>query len=101
MKDAIVGRLRHRGTRRATALMAFGVWFVMFASKFVFIWAIDVLFGDEVNIDGFFGIFAVALVVTVMHRLADWVFVRLGASSTSHHVTVERARLANETQRPT
>ena len=58
--------------------MAFGVWFVMFASKFVFIWAIDVVFGDDVNVNGFFGIFVVALVVTVMHRLADWVFIRLG-----------------------
>lgn len=78
VKDAIVGHLRHRDSRGATALMALGVWFVMFASKFVFVWAIDLVFGDDVNIDGFFGIFLVVLVVTVVHGLADWLFVRLG-----------------------
>jgi uncharacterized membrane protein YvlD (DUF360 family) len=78
VKDAIIANLRHRESRASTVVMAFGVWFVMFASKFVFIWAIDVVFGDDVNINGFFGIFIVALVVTVMHRLADWLFIRLG-----------------------
>jgi hypothetical protein len=82
LKDAIVGHLRHRGTRRATVVMAVGVWFVLFSSKFVFIWAIDLVFGEDVNINGFFGVFAVALVVTVAHRSADIVFVRLGATST-------------------
>lgn len=70
LKDAIVGHLRHREGRGAKVLMALGVWFVMFSSKFVFIGAIDRVFGDDVDIDGFFGIFLLALVVTVVHRLA-------------------------------
>jgi high-affinity Fe2+/Pb2+ permease len=53
----------------------------MFTSKFVFVWAIDLVFGDAVNINGFLGIFVVVLVVTVGHRLAEWVFIRLGRSS--------------------
>jgi hypothetical protein len=77
-KDAIVGHLRHSDAPGATALMAFGVWFVLFTSKFVFVWAIDLVFGDDVNINGFFGIFAVVVVVTVVHGVADWLFVRLG-----------------------
>ncbi len=89
VKDAIVSHLRHRDSRRATALMAFGVWFVMFSSKFVFIWAIDLVLGDDVNINGFFGIFVVALVVTVVHRLADWAFVRLGRPSTPDPVVAD------------
>jgi hypothetical protein len=80
VKDAIVGHLRGRDSRAATALMAFGVWFVMFASKFVFIWVIDIVFGDDVNISGFFGVLVIALAVTVVHRLADKVFVGLGRS---------------------
>ena len=80
VKDAIVGRLRDRGSRASKLVMAFGVWFVMFSSKFVFIWAIDTVFGDDVNFDGFVAIFVVALAVTVMHRLADWTFTRLGQS---------------------
>ena len=78
VKDAIVGHLRQSDSRGATALTALGVWFVMFASKFVFLWAIDLVFGNDVNINGFFGIFVVVLVVTVVHGLADWLFVRLG-----------------------
>jgi hypothetical protein len=82
VKDAIVARFRHRESLGATAFMALGVWGVLFVSKFVFIWAIDLVFGDTININGFFGIFTVALVVTVVHRLADWVFIRLGRPST-------------------
>jgi len=82
VKDAVVGHLRHRDVRGAKVLLALGVWFVMFASKFVFMWAIDLAFGDNVNISGFIGIFVVVLVVTVLHRLADWTFTRLGRSST-------------------
>ena len=89
VKDAIVGHLRPRGTRRAIALMAFGVWFVMFSSKFVFIWAIDVVFGEDVNINGFFGVLAVALIVTVTHRLADIVFARLGETTTPDGAVTE------------
>jgi hypothetical protein len=81
VKDSIVARFRHRDSRGATVLMAFGVWALLFVSKFVFIWAIDLVFGDTIDIDGFFGIFAVALVVTVVHRLADWVFIGLGRPS--------------------
>lgn len=81
-KDAIVGHLRPRRTRRSVAVMAFGVWFVMFSSKFVFIWAIDLVFGEDVNINGFFGIFAIALLVTIVHRLADLLFTRLGQTTT-------------------
>lgn len=81
-KDVIVGRLRGRGTRRATALMGLGVWFVMFSSKFVFVWSIDLVFRDDVTIDGFVGVLAVVIPVTVVHRLAEWMFVSLGRSAT-------------------
>jgi hypothetical protein len=96
VKDAIVGHLRHRGTRRAIALMAVGVWFVLFSSKFVFIWAIDLVFGDDVNIDGFFGIFAVALLVTVAHRSADIVFLRLGDAPTRSAGQASSIEVGNE-----
>ena len=72
--------------------MALGVWFVMFASKFVFLWTIDLVFGNDVNINGFFGIFLVALVVTLVHGLADWLFVRLGQRSKPERVVAERPK---------
>ncbi|WP_207843498.1 hypothetical protein [Williamsia soli] len=67
--------------------MFFCVWLVMFLSKFVFIWAIDLMFGDEITINGFFGILLVALTVTVVHRLADYAFVILGQKSSTTPTT--------------
>lgn len=60
--------------------MIFIVWLIMFLSKFVFIWVIDKIFGENITINGFFGIFAVILSVTVIHKLADLSFKKLGES---------------------
>jgi hypothetical protein len=89
IKDLIVGALRHRQRARAKAFMGFGVWFVMFSSKFVFIWVIDSLFGDDVNVNGFFGILVVVASVTVLHRLAVLVDSRLAAPLVGSDNTVE------------
>jgi hypothetical protein len=70
IKDLIIGTLRNRQRARAKVLMGFGVWFVMFSSKFVFIWVIDGIFGDDVSVNGFFGILVVVASVTVLHRVA-------------------------------
>lgn len=78
VKGQIVTRLRVRSGAANRLLMFFCVWLVMFLSKFVFIWTIDLTFGDEININGFFGILLVALTVTVVHKLADYAFAVLG-----------------------
>jgi hypothetical protein len=82
IKGRIVDRLKGRSGTANRLLMFFCVWLVMFLSKFVFIWAIDVTFGDDININGFFGILLVALTVTVVHKLADFVFTMLGDTTT-------------------
>lgn len=78
IKGQIIGRLRHRTRPRARILMVFGVWFVLFSSKFVFVWVIDAVFGDDVNVEGFFGILLVVGGVTVLQRLAGLVDELLG-----------------------
>jgi len=78
IKDQIIGSLRHREGARYKAAMALGVWFVMFSSKFVFIWVIDIVFGDDVNVNGFFGILLVVACVTMLHQFAAWIDVQLG-----------------------
>jgi len=77
-KDQVVGRLRHREGARSKAAMVFGVWFIMFSSKFVFIWVIAIVFGDDVNVNGFFGILLVVASVTMLHQLVTWIDVQLG-----------------------
>lgn len=74
LKGKIVEWLNQRSGLFYKVLMVLCVWLVMFLSKFVFIWVIDSLFGNYINIYGFFGILLVVGSVTVIHKLADLVF---------------------------
>lgn len=78
LKGKVVSLFRERDGRLYRFLMVFFVWLIMFSSKFVFIWSIDWVFGDNINIVGFFGILYLVLAVTIIHKLADEVFKRLG-----------------------
>jgi len=78
LKKKIVKSLKDRDDLASKVLMFFSVWLVMFLSKFVFVAAIDFTFGDNININGFFGILALVLCVTVIHKAADKIFVSLG-----------------------
>lgn len=78
LKGIIVKWLKGRQGIAYKALMFFCVWLVMFCSKFIFIWCIDFIFGNNINIHGFFGILAIVLSVTVVHKLADKTFIKLG-----------------------
>lgn len=81
LKARIINTLKGREGLTYSILMFFGVWLVMFMSKFVFIWILDVLFGSYININGFFGILLVVLCVTVLHKVAVYTFKRLGQTS--------------------
>lgn len=78
LKGKIIGWLQVRSGALYKILMFICVWLVMFVSKFVFIWTIDMIFGNYINIYGFFGILLVVLCVTIVHKLADKTFVALG-----------------------
>jgi hypothetical protein len=57
----------------------FGLWLVMFFSKFPFLWAIDWVFRGDFEVGGFFSIVILVGCVTVLGKLANAFFVRLGA----------------------
>lgn len=78
LKELTVHWLTGRDGWIYTAAMFFCVWLIMFVSKFVFIGVLDLLFGNYVHVNGFFGILLVVVLVTVVHRLAYAVFWRLG-----------------------
>lgn len=78
LKGKIVTWLSNRQSAVYRILMFFCVWLVMFLSKFVFIWVIDIIFGNNININGFFGILLIVLCVTIVHKLADKAFIALG-----------------------
>ena len=81
LKKHIVNWLKVKSGKAYTAIMFLSVWLIMFVSKFVFVAIIDFVFGDYVNINGFFGILAVIISVTMIHKLADYIFIKLGNNS--------------------
>lgn len=60
------------------ALIALCIWLIMFSSKFIFLWVIDAVFVGSININGFFGILAVIIATTLIHKLAEKSFIILG-----------------------
>lgn len=80
LKGKIVNLLKDRKELAYKIAMFFCVWFIMLVSKFVFIWALDSIFGNYININGFFGILLVVAGVTIIHRLSGRIFYQLGDS---------------------
>lgn len=78
LKNRIVTFLKQRTGKIYKFLMFFCVWLIMFLTKFVFIWVIDLIFGSNMNIYGFFGILLIVVCVTLVHKLADKLFIHLG-----------------------
>ncbi len=78
LKTIIIAWLKNREGAIYKILMFFSVWLVMFLSKFVFIWALDLIFGSYIAINGFFGILLVVLSVTIVHKFAYVIFHKLG-----------------------
>jgi len=78
LKSKIINTLKGHDRKIYKFLMFFSVWLIMFLSKFVFVWILDQLFGNYINVNGFFGILMVVLTVTIVHRLAYKIFELLG-----------------------
>jgi hypothetical protein len=83
LKVMLVDWFKPRKGSASKVGMFFSVWLVMFSSKFVFIWALDLFFGSYITISGFFGILLVAALVTAIHKLADYTFLTLGKPPSS------------------
>lgn len=78
LKGKIVRELKKHKGALYRFLTFFFVWLVLFLSKFVFIWVIDLVFGGYIKIYGFFGILLVVAWVTIIQKLADEIFIKLG-----------------------
>lgn len=78
LKRRVVKSLKLSSNYSGVAFVGFAIWLIMFLSKFVFVWAIDVVFQDSMNVSGFVAILAIVACVTAIHRLANLVFIKLG-----------------------
>ena len=78
IKGKVFSKFSQSSERKHKFLMIFTIWFILFVSKFIFIWVIDFIFGSNINISGFFGILILALAATVLAKLSDYIFKSLG-----------------------
>lgn len=78
LKSKIISVLKNKHGTIYRFLAFFFVWLTLFLSKFVFIWTLNLLFGDYISIHGFFGILVVVLSVTIIHKVTYFIFLRLG-----------------------
>lgn len=76
VKDSVVS-LHKKKEGRNKLYLIFGVWFVMFSSKFVFLAVIDKLFGSNVEIKGFIALLIIIITFTVLQKLIDLLEKRL------------------------
>jgi hypothetical protein len=78
-KDWWIGLLSdwRGGLSRRQKLLA--MWPIMFFSKFVFLWAIDIVLGSDFEVSSFFSILILVACVTILAKLANALFIRLGA----------------------
>lgn len=78
LKDQALMWLKGRHGTMYTLARFFCVWLIMFLSKFVFLWVIDMFFGSTITISGFIGLLAIIISVTILSKLADYTFFKLG-----------------------
>lgn len=77
LKRFVAGWFRRRNKRFSNVGLFFGVWLVLFLSKFVFLEVVDIVFGDHVYFSGVLGIIAVLLTMSAVKGLIDITFRKL------------------------
>lgn len=80
LKGRIVRWLKSRNGKQYFILSSLSTWLVMFIAKFVYVWVLDVIFNEYIDIRGFFGILLVVLAASTIHRATYMIFWRLGGS---------------------
>jgi hypothetical protein len=78
IKELSTNKFKDKSEFKYKIARFFNVWLIMFLSKFVFVWVIDLIFTNNININGFFGILLVVATVTILHRLAYYTYKLLG-----------------------
>lgn len=78
LKDVVVNRFKGREGKKYLAAMIFGVWLIMFFSKFVFLAVINFIFGEAVTLSGFVGLVLIIATMTVIKKLIDQIYLNLG-----------------------
>ena len=68
--------------RNQKVALVLSVWAVLFVSKFVFLWILDFIFGNYLDITGFVGLFIIILVATILQKIVDYFYNRFSTQIT-------------------
>lgn len=77
LKSLVVKKFKGREGKKYLAGLIFGVWGIMFFSKFVFLAVIDIIFGPSVEISGFIGLLIVIITMTIIKKMIDMFYSKL------------------------
>ena len=77
LKDRVKRWFKARNRRFSKAGLVFGVWLILFLSKFVFLAVISFLFKEDVHISGFVGLMAIIICLTIAQKLAELAYKKL------------------------
>ena len=80
-KYRVWGWAKSKGGRRYKLIGAFGVWAILFLSKFVILEAVDLVFGDSVELGGFIDVMLLAVGLMLAREVVQRVFFRLGQTA--------------------
>lgn len=77
LKKLVIKHFKGREDSKYKIALIFGVWLIMFLSKFVFLAVIDFIFGDAVEISGFVGLVLIIVIMTVSKKFIDIAYAKL------------------------
>ncbi|NBU34489.1 hypothetical protein EB118_05095 [bacterium] len=78
LKDTVKQWFRGKKGKVYKIGLVLSVWLILFLSKFVFLEAIDFVFGNNVQITGFFGLMAMIISMLAANTALDYGYKRFG-----------------------
>jgi hypothetical protein len=78
VKDKVVDWYNRSEQPKNKFWLVFGVWLVIFLSKFIFLWTIELVFSGVVEVSGFLGIMMIVVILTIAQKLVEMIYTKLG-----------------------
>ncbi len=77
VKGKVAGFFKNKDGFFNKSALVFGVWLVLFLSKFVFLWVIELLFPESVQISGFIGLLIIIALLTISQKIIEQAYNKL------------------------
>ena len=78
IEHRIAAHFKQQSGTAAKVKRIFAAWLVLFVSKFVIVWIIDIVFGDAVEFFSIIGFIIVVIVIVVVERMVMRIYTWLG-----------------------